>query len=241
MWSSSVVKHARTVRDAVWEWCRWRGSARIASSLAMACGVVCAGWLLVRSPSPPIESRIETVGGGSSRGDPTSSLSATSSTAPLVIVVHVAGAVQRPGVVFIVGGSRANDALRAAGGFASTADRDAVNLAMVLHDGDQLFVPLRATRRTNPVPQQRVTRQPSSGSSGSVSTSPSEGGDSTVVNINSASVAQLDSLPGVGPSTAQAIVDYRNTHGPFASIEGLLAVRGIGEAKFEALRNRVRV
>lgn len=164
---------------------------------------------------------------------------ASTTSLPQVIIVHVAGAVRKPGLVFLANGSRANDALLAAGGFSDSADINAVNLAMVLNDGDQFFVPSRATRRSNPIPAQRVTREPSS--KGTTSSGSGSSGDGAQVNINSATATELDSLPGVGPSTAAAIVAYRTAHGPFETVEGLLAVRGIGEAKLDAMRSQIRV
>lgn len=231
----TLSARARALYESAWAWCRWKGPARLAVSCAVGVCIVCAGWLLVRSPQPSIESRIERV------ATPSSTIVgyATSTTVPLVIVVHVAGAVKNPGVVFLPGGSRANDALRAAGGFTRSADLNAVNLAMIVHDGDQFFVPTRTAARSTPavVPPQRVTREPSGGLPTSGATQPGSG----VVNINTANATELDSLPGIGPSTAEAIVSWRTTHGPFESVDALLDVRGIGEAKLDAIRSRIRV
>ncbi len=232
----SLISRARNLYDSAWAWCRWKGPARLAVSCAVGVCIVCAGWLLVRSPAPTIESQIERVATSAPGmyGGPS-----TSTTSPLVIVVHVAGAVKRPGVVFLPGGSRANDALRAVGGFTSSADVNAVNLAMVVHDGDQFFVPSRSASRVSPAvePPQRVTRQPSGGSGNSSDSQQRP----EAIDINTANSAELDSLPGIGPSTAEAIVAWRTTHGPFESVDSLLDVRGIGEAKLDAIRSLVRV
>lgn len=234
----SFIARARHLYDRAWSWCRWKGPARVAASCAIGVAFVCAGWLLVRSPSPSLESRIERVTTSSaSIGGALDSV--VSTTVPAVIVVHVAGAVKHPGVVLLAGGSRANDALRAAGGFTSSADIDAVNLAMVVHDGDQFFVPTRSRSSHDVVPPQRVTKQPSNGGQGGRPAGTGQG--SSTVNVNTASVAELDALPGIGPSTAQAIVSWRTTHGPFTSIESLLDVRGIGEAKLDAIRGLISV
>jgi competence protein ComEA len=126
------------------------------------------------------------------------------------------------------------DAVIAAGGATARADLEVINLATPLSDSTQIFVPAKG------VSARPVFSRPQPGINGIASNSngPSSSG---VVNINRASVAELDALPGVGPSTAQAIVDYRVSNGPFGSAEDLLNVKGIGPAKFEAMRKLVGV
>ena len=156
-----------------------------------------------------------------------------------VVTVHVDGAVQEPGVYELGGASpRVNDAVAAAGGLVSDADTTSLNLAASVADGDKVHVP-------------RVGEEVSLGEGGSGAASAtgsgtgagasSGSGASGPVNINSATVEELDALPGVGPSTAQAIVDDRTQNGPFASIEDLMRVSGIGEKKFEKLKGHIRV
>jgi competence protein ComEA len=138
------------------------------------------------------------------------------------VLVHVAGAVARPGVVRVPGGARVTDAVAAAGGPAGDADHNQVNLAAKVADGDRVYVP----RRGEPPP-------PIVGSG-----SPARAGP---VDLNSAGPEQLDALPGVGPATARAIVEYRARHGRFRTLDELLSVPGIGPAKLGALKPLVRV
>lgn len=145
------------------------------------------------------------------------------------VTVDVAGAVASPSVVTLPEGSRVFDAIEAAGGLVADADATSINQAAILNDGMQVRVPKAgeapAAAGTSPL-------QPAAA-----------GGDAggAMVNLNSASVAELDALPGVGPSTAQAIVSDREEHGPFARIEDLMRVSGIGEKKFEKLRASICV
>ena len=131
------------------------------------------------------------------------------------ITVHVAGEVERPGLVVVAADSRVADAVAAAGGLLVTADASALNLAAPLADGQQ------------------VTVRPK----GAASAVEAEGG----VLLNSASASELEHIPGVGPVLAARIVAYRTEHGPFAVVEDLLSVSGIGEAKLDALRDSVVV
>jgi competence protein ComEA len=133
-----------------------------------------------------------------------------------VVVVDVAGKVHRPGIVRLPFGSRVYDALRAAGGALTGASTDGLNLARKLTDGEQVLVGVAAA----------------SGPAGSA------GG---LLDLNAADVTALDGLPGIGPVLAQKIVDWRTEHGRFASVDQLREVGGIGESKFAALRNKVRV
>lgn len=154
------------------------------------------------------------------------------------VTVHVDGAVASPGVFDISSENpRVNDAIMAAGGLVEGADTSGLNLAAGISDGDKVHVP----REGEAVADGPV----SSGSDGSAASSPSSGaqasGASALVNINKASVEELDSLPGVGQSTAQAIVEDRGANGPFASVEDLMRVSGIGEKKFEKLKGKICV
>ena len=138
----------------------------------------------------------------------------TARTAPR-LVVDVAGAVRRPGLYTVTTGARVDDAIAAAGGAAPRADVTAVNLAAPLADGEQVVVP---------------TRGAAAASGGPVS---------TVVDLNSATAEQLDTLPGIGPSTAAKIVAYRQQHGAFHSLAELDAVSGIGPSKLAELKGLV--
>ncbi|MCL4078982.1 ComEA family DNA-binding protein [Coriobacteriia bacterium Es71-Z0120] len=142
-------------------------------------------------------------------------------TTPAGVVVHVVGAVRRPGVYTLPPGSRVGDAVEAAGGVLGNAATDAVNLARILNDGEQVRIP---------------TRDEASSTAGAPST---VAGAPQKVNINSASATELDALPGIGPATAQKIVDDRTKNGPFSAPEDLMRVPGIGPKKFDALKDLI--
>ncbi|HIS39887.1 MAG TPA: ComEA family DNA-binding protein [Candidatus Aphodovivens avistercoris] len=142
------------------------------------------------------------------------------------VVVHVSGAVAAPGVYELEEGARVQDALDAAGGASADACPDALNLARVVADGEQVVVPT--------VEEEAAQEQAgAAGASGSVA-----GGK---VNINTATAEQLDALPGVGPATAEKIIADREANGPFASPEDLKRVSGIGDKKYEELADLVSV
>jgi len=152
---------------------------------------------------------------------------------PTSLVVHVAGSVVTPGLVKLSAGARVADAVVAAGGLTPTADADRLNLAESLVDGQRVFVPAAGQEPPPPVPL--------SGGIVSKGSSPAAAGPVPRVSLNSATAEELDALPGVGPSTAAAIVAYRDQNGPFISIDDLLDVRGIGPAKLEGLVDLVQV
>jgi competence protein ComEA len=211
---------------------QWFGFRRVIS-VAVAVAVVAVGaWWVVRVPPAPVESTISFTA-TSLAGDESASSPAEANSS-LGIVVHVAGEVNNPGVYTLSNSARMIDAVLAAGGATARADLEVINLATPLMDSSQIFVPAKG------VAERPVFARPQPGMNGVQSTqnSSDSGG---VVNINRASVTELDALPGVGPSTAQAIVDYRTTNGPFSSPEDLLNVKGIGPAKFEAMRKLVGV
>jgi competence protein ComEA len=130
------------------------------------------------------------------------------------LTVYVSGAVVSPGVYALPPASRIGEAVRAAGGFAAGAEEDQINLAAPLKDGDHIDVP------------------------GIVSTSHVNAGR---VNINTATVIELDSLPGIGPTTAQAILDYRLQNGPFTVIQDIQNVPGIGPATYDNIKDYIFV
>ncbi len=222
------------------EWLQWVGPARIAASALAVLAVLAGGYWLVRPPTPTTEASIpyatHTGSTATSRTGPTSvptatassidSTATTASVASVLLVVHVAGAVAHSGVYRLAPGSRVIDAVQAAGGLADDADPDAVNLAALVADGQRVYVPrLGGTVPVDP------------GGGGPVPTTSPRG----PVNLNTATIDQLDTLPGVGPSTAAAIVAYRQQNGPFTSVDEVAKVHGIGPAKLEALRGLVTV
>jgi competence protein ComEA len=152
------------------------------------------------------------------------SASPDSSASPAnTIVVDVVGAVHKPGVYDFAQGARVIDAVRAAGGFLPDAEPQAINLARPLVDGEQVVVPKKG-------------ETPPGSAGGSSGQQP--GGK---VNINSATASDFENLPGIGPVLAQKIVDYRDQHGPFRSIQDLMKVTGIGQKKFDSLSAYVTV
>jgi competence protein ComEA len=140
-----------------------------------------------------------------------------------VLVVHVVGEVRRPGLYRLREGARIADALRRAGGARPRADLAALNLAAPLVDGVQVLVPARLAPGAHAPPAAAGENETPSGP----------------ISLSSATVEELDELPGVGPITAQKIVDYRTEHGPFASVDDLDAVPGIGPTRIEQLRDLV--
>ena len=136
------------------------------------------------------------------------------------LVVDVAGAVRQPGLHELAPGTRIADAVAAAGGATAKADITAVNLAAPIADGEQIVVPARGSG--------------AAGASSGAAPSPT-----SPLDLNSASLEQLDALPGIGPATAQKILDYRQAHGSFHSIAELDAVPGIGQGRIEQLKGLV--
>jgi competence protein ComEA len=147
--------------------------------------------------------------------------------------VQAAGAVAVPGVYHVASGARVVDVVAAAGGPSADADLQAVALAAKVTDGARVYVP-RVGEVVPPVSGPASTT--SDGGGGPDPPSPS-----APLDLNQATSAQLDALPGVGPATATAILDYRTEHGLFVAVDDLLEVRGIGPAKLDAFRDLVRV
>jgi competence protein ComEA len=158
-------------------------------------------------------------GAGTATEQPAAALVPERAAATPPLVVHVAGAVRRPGLYRLAEGKRVADAVARAGGATAPADTAAINLAAPLADGMQVIVP------------RRVVVAASSGGADAGSAAPAR------ISLSSASAAELDELPGVGPVTAQKIVDYRAAHGGFRSVEDLDAIPGIGPARIEQLRD----
>ena len=147
------------------------------------------------------------------------------------LVVHVVGAVRRPGLYHLHEGQRAADAVARAGGPTRKADLAALNLAAPLVDGTQVLVPARVTVTA---PGTAPAARGEAGAAGG-----GVGGAQVKVSLGTATLEQLDALPGVGPVTAQKIVDYRTEHGPFRSVDDLDQVPGIGPTRVENLRDLV--
>ena len=190
-----------------------------AGTTASSTGVVVSG----SSPSAPLP------------GQPTSTVAVVGAeaaahggpTAATELVVHVVGQVRRPGLVRLRPGARVADAITAAGGARTGADLTALNLARPVVDGEQVHVPKPGEVLSSPL--------------GPPTTPSASAGTASVVDLNTADAAALDTLPGVGPVLAQRIIDWRSEHGRFSSVDELGEVSGIGDKLMSQLRPRVRV
>ncbi len=192
----------------------WLKNKRGYLVLSLVYAIILGGVLLWRQPAPVA---IEIL-------DPTPR--PTPTAAP--IVVYVSGAVASPGVYTLVEGSRVNDAVVAAGGLLPEADQGGLNLAAALYDGERVHVPVPGEA---PLPAGPVA----SGPGGAVAQPASP------IDINVASAAELESLPGIGAVLAQRIVEDRQANGPYASVDELARVRGIGTAVLEKVRPLITV
>ncbi len=199
--------------------------------VALAAGAILVVGLIValRPDAPPPELSIPYAEGAAVEG---SGAAPAATSAPTTIaaevLVHAAGAVTRPGVYALPSGSRVGDLLAAAGGPLVDADLDRLNLAAPVLDGSRVYVPAVGEEATPSVEGPDVASGAGSAGNGPV-------------DLNTADEAALETLPGVGPATAAAIVAHREANGPFRSVEDLLDVRGIGDAKLDALRDLVTV
>lgn len=146
------------------------------------------------------------------------------------LYVDVAGAVRRPGLYRLPAGSRVAAAVESAGGLSRRAERTGVNLAAPLADGQQVIVPARGSPG--------VASAAPGGATGGAGASPGEGG--AAISLSTASEAQLETIDGIGPALAGRIIEYRDTHGGFRSIDELKQVSGIGDKRFETLRKALR-
>ena len=154
------------------------------------------------------------------------------------VIVHVIGEVNNPGVVTLEEGSRIIDAINAAGGKTEEADLSKINLAYIVEDGTQIYIP-RINENLNEIELmsenagQSIILESNTGSNGE---------DKNVkVNINTANKEKLETLPGIGETTAQKIIDYREENGKFKSIEDIKNVGGIGDAKFNSLKDKITI
>lgn len=204
-------------------WITFVGPAKVAAG---AVGIVIAatiGWMLVRPSAPGAETTLGTLVPSASV-ESVATVDATATPGARVLV-HVAGSVGTPGVYEVASGARVVDAVTAAGGPLPRAATDAINLAAPVTDGERIYLPA-VGEVIDP-----VSMAGGSGGGGATGT--------TLVNVNTATADELDSLPGIGPSTAAAIIARRDEIGRFVGYDDLLTVPGVGPAKVDALRGLI--
>ncbi|MFN2497162.1 MAG: helix-hairpin-helix domain-containing protein [Pseudonocardiaceae bacterium] len=221
------------LRDARWD--PGRPGALMLSLVAALAAVIAAVGVWRDRPVPVPAPTLPLV--AAAAADPTAANPAASSSAAAPeLVVSVVGRVARPGLVQLTEGARVADALDAAGGVLPDTDLVGLNLARRLADGEQLLVGVP------PPPGQPADGGAGGAPAGAAGGAPGGGARAgTAVDLNTATLEQLDALPGVGPVTAQRILDWRAAHGRFTSVDQLREVSGIGEARFARLKDLVRV
>lgn len=230
---SSLVQRARY-------WVAFVGVRRLVTGVLSVFVALIVLWILMRPSDPPIEASLATA-------SETLSSTPSQTEVPTQVIVHVMGAVKRPGVYELASNARVVDAVRAAGGAVTGADLERINLAQKITDTEQVFVPTRQQRKSaiTVAPRHRSSTStvvPSVPGATPTSQAPNtENAAGGKINLNSATAEQLDTLPGVGPSTAKAIISYRTKSGDFKKVADLMNVPGIGQAKFEAVRDLVTV
>lgn len=244
------MKYLKRLEEKCSHFLKWYGPAR-AFATAGSVAVVCVGaWWLLRAPAPPLENSIPLVSIASASNSSSSSVVGEVPSTTLVgvghvgvreVVVHVAGAVNTPGVYRLKPTARVIDAVNAAGGVTVSADTAAVNLALPLLDAEQVYIPTRSSKKphTTVAVQRKLPTTPSSPSStvaAAIVGATESSVKSALVNINTATALELEALPSVGPSTAKAIVSFRTKNGPFGKAEDLLKVPGIGDGKLAAMK-----
>ena len=222
---------SQTVAERCSAWLAWFGLTRLVLAAVSVLIVVGGGYWLLHVPSPDTVASLPlTSGAGGSASSETvpaatlapPAVAAPVTTTPGPLIVHVAGAVAAPGVYPLAPGSRVIAALDAAGGGTTDADLDGLNLAAPLADGQRVYVPVAG--EVDPATVADGAPPPAGALSG---------GASGPIDLNTATAAELETLPGVGPATAAAIVDDRTRNGPFATVDDLDRVSGIGPAKLE--------
>ena len=186
--------------------------------------LVVAGAAFWYARSLPGRVSVELASGGGPQGP---AVGASPSPSPASILVYVTGWVRRPGVYELRQGDRAIDAIRLAGGAKRGADLTSVNLAALLTDAQQITVAKRGAPGT------------AIGTGGLGGAGPGGGGGP--VNVNTATLEELETLPGIGPALGQRIIDYRTQHGPFRAVDDLLNVSGIGDKRLADLRPKITV
>jgi len=153
----------------------------------------------------------------------------------VMIAIHITGAVNRPGLIYLNQGARIDDAIKQAGGATKKANLNKVNLAYVLSDGQKIYIP------SNDDKEENIAYIISNSGENIVVEDGSKGlkGVNGKVNINTANQQEIETLPGIGPALAQRILDYRETNGKFKNIEDLQNVKGIGDSKYNNIKDKI--
>lgn len=154
---------------------------------------------------------------------------------PKICMVHIAGAVHHPGVYQLEEGKRIIDAVKMAGGEREEANLDAVNLAAILYDGQKIIIPMISENKEDMLTSVSETYEVSQQNMSS------SGSSLALLNLNAATLPQLEALPGIGPVLAKRILDYRRMNGLFQYVEEVMNVTGIGEKKFEGIKELITV
>ena len=152
-----------------------------------------------------------------------------------IIVVHITGEVKKPGVVKVKEGSRIENIIEAAGGLTENADITDVNLAYVVEDGVKIRIP--SNNDEDASEESYITED---SGKGVMITEEKQSGSSSIVNINTATQTELEELPGIGPSIATRIIEYRDQNGKFKSVDDIKNVTGIGDSKFEKIKDYIK-
>ncbi len=199
-------------------------------AVLVALGLAATTWWVVRADPDPVApvapAAAPTEALASPAGDPSPAAGEAGGAAEGSVTVDVAGKVRRPGIAVLDSGARVVDAIKASGGVRPGVDLGDLNLARVLVDGEQVMVGVAAPAAVPP---------------GASAPAPAPSGAATLVNINTADLTLLETLPEVGPVTAQAIVSWRDSNGGFTAVEELLEVDGIGEATLASMAPFVTV
>ena len=240
------MKHIYSALKKVQTTIKWFGLSRLIGSVLSLIAVALAGWWLLRVPPPPSEDSIPIASTATTLSFAVSSPQKIELDKELdteldrelatELTVHIAGAVKTPGLYQLRVGARINDGVIAAGGATAQADLDSVNLAMLLSEGEQIYIPKR-NEKPHIIVQPRFTNSNNSNSSNNLTNTQLQ----ISININTATAIELEQLAGVGPSTAKAIIEYRLKNGGFKTVEDLLNVRGIGPAKLSEILPQARV